>query len=126
MSNSKSIQTKFRPSLTLDEINTIVFLLNANGESKLAKKLNTFLLKAQIGITSPSHVTIPKQSLEDSLGFGESNQSSSSNQTIEQLYTIWQSSPASLSQSQLAQVSHYRYINDLMSSEEEAKHEAGQ
>lgn len=124
MSNSKSIQTKFRPSLTIDEINTIVFLLNANGEAKLAKKLNTFILKAQIGITAPSHVTIPKQSLEDSLGFGESNQST--NQTIEQLYTIWQTSPTSLSQSQLAQVSHYRYINDLMSSEEEAKHEAGQ
>lgn len=124
MSNSKSIQTKFRPSLTLDEINTIVFLLNANGEAKLAKKLNTFILKAQIGITAPSHVTIPKQSLEDSLGFGESTQAT--NQTIEQLYTIWQTSPSSLSQSQLAQVSHYRYINDLMSSEEEAKHEAGQ
>lgn len=125
MSNSKSIQTKFRPSLTLDEINTIVFLLNTNGEAKLAKKLNTFILKAQIGITSPSHVTIPKQSLEDSLGFGsDSNQSSV--QSAEQLYTIWQTSPSSLSQSQLAQVSHYRYINDLMSPEEEAKHEAGQ
>lgn len=125
MSNSnQSIQTKFRPSLTLDEINTIVFLLNANGEAKLAKKLNTFILKAQIGITAPSHVTIPKQSLEDSLGFG--SETISTNQTIEQLYTIWQTSPASLSQSQLAQVSHYRYINDLMSPEEESKHEAGQ
>lgn len=120
---SKSIQTKFRPSLTLDEINTIVLLLNANGESKLAKKLNTFILKAQIGITAPSHVTIPKQSLEDSLGFGDPIET---NASAEQLYTIWQTSPSSLSQSQLAQVSHYRYINDLMSPEEESKHEAGQ
>lgn len=125
MSMSNSINSKFRPSLTIDEINTIVFLLNASGEAKLAKKLNTFILKAQIGITAPSHVTIPKQSLEDSLGFG-SESSNTMHQTIEQLYTIWQTSPSSLSQSQLAQVSHYRYINDLMSSEEEAKHEAGQ
>lgn len=122
---SNSIQTKFRPSLTLDEINTIIAALQPTGNTKLIRKLDIFVRKASFGITSPSHVTIPKQSLEDSLGFGsDSNQPTI--QSAEQLYTVWQTSPTSLSQSQLAQVSHYRYINDLMSSEEEAKHEAGQ
>lgn len=122
-----NIQTKFRPSLTLDEINTIISALQPTGNNQLIRKLDLFVRKASIGITSPSHVTIPKQSLADSLGFGsESNQSSNAiHQTIEQLYTIWQTSPSSLSQSQLAQVSHYRYVNDMMTPEEEVKHENG-
>lgn len=123
MSNP-NIQTKFRPSLTLDEINTIISALQPTGNNQLIRKLNTFTLKAQIGITAPSHVTIPKQSLEDSLGFGYGS-SNAIHQTAEQLYTIWQTSPSSLSQSQLVQVSHYRYTNDLMSPEEESNYENG-
>ena len=122
-----NIQTKFRPSLTLDEINTIISALQSTGESKLVRKLHTFTFKAQIGITSPSHVTVPKQSLEDSLGFGTSQSSSSTNQgqTGEQLYEIWKTSPSSLSSSQLDKVHHYRYTNDLMTPEEESNYENG-
>lgn len=122
-----NIQTKFRPSLTLDEINTIIAALQSTGESKLVRKLHTFTLKAQVGITSPSHVTIHKQSLEDSLGFGSSPSTSSTNieQTGEQLYEIWKTSPTSLSSAQLAKVHHHRYTNDLMTPEEESNYELG-
>lgn len=122
-----NIQTKFRPSLTLDEINTIIAALQSTGEAKLVRKLHTFTLKAQVGITSPSHVTIPKQSLEDSLGFGSSPSTSSTNQgqTGEQLYEIWKTSPTSLSSAQLSLVAHHRYTNDLMTPEEESNYELG-
>ena len=125
MSTQSNIQTKFRPSLTLDEINTIIAALQSAGESKLVRKLHTFTLKAQIGITSPSHVTVPKQSLEDSLGFNSVSPLSNLEQTGEQLFEIWKTSPTSLSTSQLAKVHHHRYTNDLMTPEEESNYEIG-
>lgn len=125
MSTSSAIQTKFRPSLTLDEINTIIAALQAAGESKLVRKLHTFTLKAQIGITSPSHVTVQRQSLEDSLGFNSVSPLSNLEQTAEQLFEIWKTSPTSLSTSQLAKVHHHRYTNDLMTPEEESNYELG-
>lgn len=125
-----SAQTKYRPSLSLTEIQTIISSLHqTGGNATLIRKLDTFIKKASIGITAPSHVTYsaPKQSLEDSLGFGsDSTSSNQSNESIDSLYTIWQNSPSALSPTQLATVNHYRYINDLMSPEEESKYESGQ
>ena len=122
-----TLQTKFRPSLTIDEINTILTHLPAH-ETGIINQLNKFRLKAIHGIATPSHVTTPRQSLEDSLGFGDSpSMSTPSNQlqTAEQLYAIWQTHPQTLNNTQLTQVAHYRYTNDMMTPDEESQYESG-
>ena len=116
-------QAKFRPSLTLDEINRILSLLDPAADRAIITQLNKFRLKAIHGIATPSHVVVPRQSLEDSLGFGSST--AATEQSAEQLYTIWLDHPQTLSQNQLVKVHHYRYTNDLMSPEEESNYELG-
>ena len=52
---------KYRPSLTLDEINTILLHLPDIAEHRaLINKLNIFNLKAKHGITKPSHLALDK------------------------------------------------------------------
>lgn len=118
-----NIQTKFRPSLTLDEINRILSLLDPAHDKAIITQLNKFRLKAIHGIATPSHVVVPRQSLEDSLGFGTTTPTTE--QSGEQLYTIWLEHPKSLSAAQIAKVHHYRYTNDHMTPEEEANYELG-
>lgn len=108
---------KYRPSLTLDEIQFILTHPHIAVQPELASKLHTFILKAQHGITKPSHLVLGKQSLESTLGFA------SEDHTIETLLDAWQSNPSILSQSQIAKVQHYRYTHDLMSPSEESAYE---
>lgn len=116
-------QAKFRPSLTLDEINRILSLLDPAVDRAIITQLNKFRLKAIHGIATPSHVIVPRQSLEDSLGFG--SPTTSTEQSAEQLYKIWCDHPQTLSATQLAKVQHYRYTNDMMTPEEESNYEIG-
>ena len=109
---------KYRPSLTLDEINIILLHLPDIAEHRaLINKLNIFNLKAKHGITKPSHLALGKPSIEASLGF------TSQDHTIETLMDAWNSNPSILSQSQIARIQHHRYLNDLMSPEEESQYE---
>ena len=109
---------KYRPSLTLDEINTILLHLPDIAEHRaLINKLNIFNLKAKHGITKPSHLALGKPSIETQLGF------SSEDHTIETLMDAWNSNPSILSQSQIERIQHHRYLNDLMSPEEESQYE---
>jgi hypothetical protein len=117
-------QAKFRPSLTLDEINRILSLLDPIHDKAIITQLNKFRLKAIHGIATPSHVVVPRQSLEDSLGFG-SQSTTSNEQSAEQLYKIWCDHPQTLSATQLEKVHHYRYTNDMMTPEEESNYELG-
>jgi hypothetical protein len=113
---------KYRPSLTLDELQFILTHPHISSQPALAAKLNTFILKAQHGITKPSHVATGSPSLQESLGFTTTPQPQSP-QSIQTLLTIYESTPSILSPSQLAQVQHHRYINDMMSPEEESQYE---
>ncbi len=106
---------KFRPSLTLPEIEHIVELLRKHGHhenSEPLHKLNLFILKARHGITAPSHAVIGQQSLEAKLGLAEDDR-------IETLLQVNNSTPKILSPSQLERVQFYRFQNNLMTSEEE-------
>ena len=110
---------KYRPSLSLAEIHTILSHLPAH-ESIIRRKLEIFTLKAQHGITQASHVATGRSSLEDSLGFAPT----SSGDDIETLINQYHINPRTLSAAQLAKVNHHRYLNNLMTPEEEAAHEA--
>lgn len=112
---------KFRPSLTLSEIEFILASIQwaANPQqAELMRKLEVFTLKAKHGITKASHVLTPRQSLGASLGMEPDD-------SMETLLALWNSPDTrkALSASQLARIQHHRYINDLMSPEEEKIHE---
>lgn len=115
---------KFRPSLSLSEIHTLLSYIPAH-ESSLRKKLEIFTLKAQHGITQASHVATGRATLADSLGFTSPIDAYQSNQTIEELLQVYNTNPKVLTHAQLARVNQHRYVNDMMTPEEEAAHEIG-
>lgn len=112
---------KFRPSLSLVEINTLLSYIPPH-ESSLRKKLEIFTLKAQHGITQASHVTTGRATLADSLGFSSATTSA---EDIETLLNVYALNKKALSAAQLARVNQHRYVNDMMTPEEEAAHEIG-
>lgn len=120
---------KFRPSLSAAQISHILFLLQDNNNSMIGTQLNNdtikalkvFKLKAEHGIVTPSHVSIGKPSIEQSLGFSDIVDSS-----IDALLEIYNSTPNILSESQLSRVQKHRYVNDLMTTEEETEYEQSQ
>lgn len=112
---------KYRPSLSLAEIHTILSHLPVH-ESTIRRKLEIFTLKAQHGITQASHVATGRATLADSLGFSSATVSEDA---METLLKVYQSNPSALSAAQLARVNQHRYVNDMMTPEEEAAHEIG-
>lgn len=113
--------TSFRPSLTLTEISFILDSVNwadNPDHHTLMRKLEVFTLKAQHGITKPSHIKTGKQTLAASLGMED-------DATITTLLEAYNNpvSRSALSPSQLERVQQFRYINDMMTSEEERAHE---
>lgn len=110
---------KFRPSLTLEEIQFLIGNVRWTDNPEqlpLLRKLEVFTLKAKHGITQASHVSVGKQSIESSLGF-------TADETIESLLTIYRQNPKLLSPAQLARVQYHRYTNDMMTPAEEASYE---
>lgn len=109
---------KFRPSLTLSEIQFILSLIHPTSNPELRRKLEVFTLKAEHGITKPAHVVAGVKSLEESLGF-----STASSTNGKMMYEIWLKYPNSLTPQQLADVQDYRFMNSLMTEEESAEYE---
>lgn len=109
---------KFRPSLTLSEIQFILSLIPPTSNPELRRKLEVFTLKAEHGITKPAHVVAGVKSLEESLGF-----STASSTNGKMMYDIWLKYPNSLTPQQLADVQDYRFLNSLMTEEESAEYE---
>lgn len=113
--------TTYRPSLTLPEIQ---FILSRLPESEdtivqgLIRKLEVFTLKAQHGITKPSHIRTGRASLESQLGLAEDT-------TIEILFDAYNDpiKRRALSKTQLARITHHRYLSDMMTPEEEVAYE---
>lgn len=124
-SYTSGVSVKFRPSLTSSQIQYLIGILQSSAQSQdrdnILGQLHKFHLKATHGIVSPSHISTPRPSLSDSLGFTDSVQSSDD---ILALVEIWRTNPTILSPAQLTRVNHHRYINDMMTVEEEANYEA--
>lgn len=112
---------KYRPSLSLDEIQFILTHPAIAAWPELESKLRTFTIKAKHGLVKPSHILSapPKASITDELGFGSSTHMAH----MESLLKIYNEHPDLLTPSQLADVMHHRYIHDLMTPEEEQAYE---
>ena len=112
---------KFRPSLTIDDIqfiyDTLHTLPSSPQQQSILASLHKMILKARHGITQPSHLATGKQSIESQLGF------SSQDHTIETLLDAWNSNPSILSQAQILRIQHHRYTHDMMSPSEEYQYE---
>jgi len=110
----------YRPSLTIDEINLILTNLSCADEhhAALRRKLEVFTLKAKHGITRASHIKTGKASTAAALGFEDDD-------TMETLLEHWNNPQARalLSLRQILKINHHRYVNDLMTPEEEAEYE---
>lgn len=108
---------KYRPSFTLDEIQTILsFIPPSCGE--IRRKLEVFTLKAQHGITKPSHVALGTQSMAQSLGF-----SATPAADMTTLVDLYRHNRSILSPVQLTKVLEHMYLNDLLSPEEQSLYE---
>lgn len=118
------VQPKFRPSLSLAEIQYIVGLIKSSPPStigiSLTRSLERMILKAKYGIVGPSHVSI-QESIEQELGFSPKE---SSDELLQELMLIYDSTPSALSDKQISEIKRYRYLNDMMTPEEEASYEA--
>lgn len=121
-----SYSAKFRPSLTSEQIAYLISILQHSPScaerDAILYNLHKFHLKATHGIVSPSHVSSPRMSLVDSLGFSDSANDSLDH--MDNLLSIYESTPNILSKAQLTRVNHHRYINDMMTPEEEAQYES--
>ena len=108
---------KFRPALTLAELDRILSRLEPIPDQSLVNKLSVLRFKATSGITKPSHLATGKPSLEAQLGLEEDS-------TIIQLLDQSNADPSILTQGQLSRVRHYRYLNDMMTPTEESEYES--
>lgn len=127
-SASSGISAKFRPSLTAEQIAYLIGNLQAAAPSterdNILTVLHKFHLKAVHGIVSPSHVSAPRMSLVDSLGFSEPRTYRIAEEDIENLLDIYNKHPNSLSAVQLGRVQYHRYTNDMMTPQEEKEYES--
>ncbi len=73
---SPKTETKYRPYLSLPEIEYLLNLIQSDGEKGLSlaisihKSLKQLQLKAAVGIASGSYQTKPRATFTDKLGFG--------------------------------------------------------
>ena len=110
---------KFRPTLSAPEIEYLLNLLSKQTDptaAEITTTLNKFYLKAKHGIIGASHVSTSRPSLESSLGFAP-------DPSIENLLEIYNSNQRLLNPTQLQKVQNHRYMNDLMSPDEEYQYE---
>jgi hypothetical protein len=84
----------------------------------LGAKLRIFALKIDMGIITSSHSSAPQASLEDKLGFGLTPI-----QKREAAYKRFQIAPQLCTPADMILIELYRYENNLMTPEEEAKYE---
>lgn len=118
-------QQKFRPSLTIQEINYILDILSLDTREateklndSIKKQLSIFALKARIGAVNASHTSRSERvSIEDALDDSPAARRESA-------YRLWQSNPYLCTAEQQRLAATYRYENDLMSPEEESAYES--
>ena len=121
---SHSPRTKYRPYLTLPELDIIISSLKISGSNPhLIHYLEGFKAKIDLGITSPNLTLTPRPTLNDRLELGDTGYSTVSI-SIEtkraNAYTKWLSSPQACTAHEIELTHLYRFENDLMSPEEES------
>ena len=127
MAASSSSPSKFRPYFTASELSEVIRCVKAGSTNmQLLIYLESFDLKIKHSVIAPAH--IPAPSLEYRLGLESSSPSDTLSATINQslintLHSKFITVPDSLTPSELQIVHKYRYENDLMSPEEEARYE---
>jgi hypothetical protein len=131
--NAKT-ETKLRPYLTIDQIQYLVQLLEADTKTtvpnayknKLLASLKLPLAKLSLGITRGAYVTNPRESIASKLGLDDtdSEQILTPTQQREAAYMTWQSNPLLCTAEQVKMAQLYRYENNLMTSQEEAEYES--
>lgn len=114
-----SAQPKYRPSLTLTQIQSIVnhLPIDAPEHKSITRILKGMIYKASEGIVQPAFVTVPKASLDQSLGF-ESSSSSSTNNPGESLWKLY-CDGITLSEKQILDALGYAFTHDLLTPEQE-------
>ena len=120
---SHSPRTKYRPYLTLPELDIIISSLKISGSNPhLIHYLEGFKSKIDLGITSPNLTLTPRPTLSARLELGDAGDSTV-NISIEtkrsNAYTKWLSSPQRCTPLEIELTHLYRFENDLMSHEEE-------
>lgn len=105
------------------ELQYIVNLIRAAPPSSvglgIAKSMEKMVLKAKYGIVGPSHVSV-RESIESELGFSPPEDVDA---MMTELLAIYDSTPSALSAKQLSEIKRYRYLNDMMTPEEESSYE---
>jgi hypothetical protein len=93
-------QRKYRPYFTLNDLRDIRLALASLNHTGPIKPIETyidgFIKEIEFGIRKEAHITKPKETIEDKLGFTLTEEKSSAD---------------------------HRYLNDLMSPEEEKEYE---
>ena len=122
---SNKLLEKYRPSLTLQQIQYILHVssLDTSIETEdirisLTQQLKLLTFKASIGATAPSYVSPPKISLEDKLGIGLS-----AAEKRELAYRKYSSNPALCTAQEREQALTYMYDNNMMIESEAAAFE---
>lgn len=121
---SHSPRTKYRPYLTLPELDIIISSLKTTcSNPHLIHYLEGFKSKIDLGITSPNLTLTPRPGVMERLELGDTGDSTVSI-SIEtkraKAYTKWLSSPQACTPLEIELTHLYRFENDLMSPEEES------
>lgn len=125
MSNQSPSNQKFRPYLTLSQIQRILQYLKSTPQSEdgdLIATLETLVWKAGQGLQKPAYETAPPWAQK--LGLQSAPPKTYSLRDKLNMYAHWQAhrnNPnAVFSKEQLAVIEEYRYTNNLMTPEEES------
>lgn len=118
--------TKYRPYLTLPEIEEIISSLSRTSQNiALLKYLKQYHNKISLSFISPNLTIAPRKDFIHSLELSPSTSSPIDYASLKKAaYDKWRINAASCSISELQLSSLYRYENDMMSPEEEKEYEA--
>jgi hypothetical protein len=125
---------KYRPSLTAEQVNHILALAKTESpiselSFSLISTLAPFQAKIQNAGIQASHVMANKPSVTSMEGLGAAPTSSvnpndmTKEEYWEVCYAMYKTNPANCNLTEIEAAQEHRYLNDLMTPEEEADHE---
>lgn len=121
-------EPKYRPVLTMPQIRFVMLAIEKypakdTFQEELLSYLELFVAKQKAGFLRSSYSVAPRQSIEDKLGLGAD---SKEEKMLAAFSKHEQLGAFICTKQELALVAEYRYLNDLMSPEEETEYEATQ
>ena len=122
---------KFRPYFTAAELLTVINTLKSstNPPTQIIRYLETFAIKIERGVLTPSISLNPPESIESRLGLAPSVPFSIQlkEDEIENKVTLWESYPESrhkFTVPEIEKIMAWRYENDRMTPDEESAYES--